>query len=184
MIIDWTEEIFAGYSGAASYGIVILLLSAVGVYLRFARGRGRIGWQSAAGLALIILSRLTFMHSYFSGSWKVLSFLGGQAGLYIVLLSLAGSLRGSRMPICDRDMLAGGVISASSITALYIWFSSARIGPESVLLMVGTFVAVGIWFGFLTRIIRAGSGAVVAGAAAALLCLSGMIAGMVLAGVV
>lgn len=184
MIIEGTERIFSGYSGAASYGIVILLLSAVGVYLRFARDRRRIGWQAAAGLALIILSRLAFMNSFFSAGWKEIAFLGGQAGLYITLISLAGSLRGHRISLCNRDIMSAGIISSSSLTALYIWLSSIRITPGSVMLLVGTFAAAGLWVGFLEKSYRAGRGALSAVTAAAMLSGAGLIQGAVLAGIV
>ncbi|MGM0484813.1 MAG: sensor histidine kinase, partial [Candidatus Krumholzibacteriota bacterium] len=184
MIIEGTERIFSGYSGTASYGIVILLLSAAGVYLRFARGKGRIGWQAAAGLALIVLSRLAFVNNFFSAGWREISFLAGQAGLYIVLVSLAGSLRGFRMPLFDREIMPAGIISSSSLTALYIWLSSIRVTPVSVMLMVGTFAAAGLWVGFLEKSYRAGKGALAALAAAAMISGAGFIQGAVITGIV
>lgn len=183
MIVHGAEEIFSGYSGAASYGMVMMMLSAVGIYLRFGRGRRRTGWQVAAGLSLVVISRLIFMNGKFSGGTDIISYMGGQFGLYLVLISLVGSLKGERVSLWNRDMIAAGIISASSLTAIYIWISPAPVGLQSVMVLVSAFATAGIWIGFLAGIIRGGAGSLASGTAAALLSAAAVIQGMVLAGI-
>ena len=181
------EEIFVGYSGAATYMIVLLLMSVVVGFECFVAGDSWKGWGVVFGLVLLGFSRLVFLSPILADKafLSTASFLVGQAGLYVLMVSCLKLRKEKYQSLWNKNMVKAGMISGMGFAAGSVWISGSGVSPASLLFLIGGFASFGFWVGFLGELKRGNSSnKVIWIFGMALFVIAGLVEALSLAGII
>ncbi len=167
MIMEGFEEIFVGYSGAATYLAVFCVIAAAVVFRELSRRENYGSSKIIAAVVLLSVSRFATLRlaGWQSQPLTAAAYCSGLMGFYYLVIAGLEIRSRQKLGIWNAKTVAAGTAAAAGAVVAFCWIVGREIAPAECVFLVGAFAHAGFYFSFWGKI---GEGGCKSGVAAPL----------------